>query len=74
MDDPHDAEVAGRLRSARPVPRPGFRGELRRTLLADARAQPPARLRLWIGAYALSGVLLLSAVGAGIAGAGPLAP
>lgn len=73
-DEPDTAAVEQRLLSERPVPRAAFRGELRRLLSADARAERPARLRMWIAAYALSGVLLLSVAAAGIAGAGPLAP
>lgn len=73
-DSPDTAEIERRLKRERPVPRAAFRGELRRRLSADDREPGPSRLRIWIGAYALSGILLLSVAAAGIAGAGPLAP
>ena len=73
-DSPDSAEIERRLERERPVPRAAFRGELRRRLSADDRGPSPSRLRIWIGAYALSGVLLLSVAAAGVAGAGPLAP
>ena len=66
--------IATRLATERPVPRAGFRGELRRHLTnGDSGAPRPQRLRLLLGAYAGSGALLLAIVALGIAGAGPLA-
>jgi hypothetical protein len=70
------ARFARRLERERPVPRPAFRGWLGRKLarqLEPHRAAPP-RLRLLIGAYAASGLVLLAAAAIGVAGAGPLAP
>ena len=72
---PELEEIATRLSAERPVPRAGFRGELRRHLInGDAGGSPrPQRLRLLIGAYAGSGALLFAIVAAGVAGFGPLA-
>lgn len=64
-------ETARLLEQARPTPRPSFRGELARHL--RARPADPGRLRLLIGAYAGSGLVLLAVVAIGLAGAGPLA-
>lgn len=58
------------LKQARPVPRPAFSGELGRQL---AESTGPRRLRLLIGAYAGSGLVLLAVVAVGLAGVGPLA-
>ena len=68
--------IVARLESERPVPRPAFRGELRRALLRNAEQRPsaPRRLRLMIPAFAGSGALLLAIAAIGLAGAGPLAP
>ena len=45
----------------RPVPASGFRGELRRRLLAQRGAGPrPARLRALIAGYAAAGATLLT--------------
>ena len=65
--------LAERLERERPLPAPGFRGELRRRLVlgADARMRP-ARLRLLIAGYAGTGSLLLLAGAASVAGVGPL--
>lgn len=69
-----DQEVETLLSASRPLPRASFRGDLRRSLLADGgQEQPPGRLRLVIAAYAASGGLLLAAVALGVAGVGPLA-
>jgi hypothetical protein len=70
------ARLGRRLERERPVPRPAFRGSLGRRLarqLEPHRAAPP-RLRLLIGAYAVSGLALLAAAAIGAAGVGPLAP
>ncbi len=73
--DPDLDGVAERLRTERPIPRAGFRAELRSQLLAGVRLHPaaPRRLRLLIAAHAMSGTALLAVVAVGIAGAGPLA-
>jgi hypothetical protein len=67
--------IARRLEEERPVPRAGFRAELRSKLLATGRERAWAggRLRLRIAAYAGSGVALLAIAAVGVAGAGPLA-
>lgn len=54
--------IAQQLEAERPIPAPGFRGELRRSLIGSGRAVArPARLRLQIGFYGGSGALLLLA-------------
>ena len=65
--------LAERLERERPLPAPGFRGELRRRPLhgVDARTRP-ARLRLLIAGDAGAGSLLLLAGAASDAGVGPL--
>ena len=78
--DAHEKEdidsIAERLLDERPVPRAGFRAELRahlRELEADRRpAWRPRRLRVLIGAYAGSGFLLLVVAALGLSGTGPL--
>lgn len=74
--DPHRTDpTAERLHAERPVPRAGFRAELRARLLAAERryhAAPP-RIRVLIGAYAGSGAALLLIAAVGVAGAGPFA-
>ena len=67
--------IAERLRTERPIPRAGFRAELRSQLLASVGRQPsaPRRLRLLIAAYAGSGTALLAVVAVGVAGGGPFA-
>ena len=67
--------VAERLGAERPIPRAGFRAELRSHLIDASRKRPapPHRLRTLITAYALSGATLLLVAAAGVAGAGPLA-
>jgi hypothetical protein len=65
-------ETADLLEQARPVPRPAFRGRLARRL--GARPSSPERIRMLIGAYAGSGLLLLAVTAVGLAGLGPLAP
>jgi hypothetical protein len=59
--------LAERLRAARPLPSPAFRGELGRRLAgASRRRLSPARARALIAAYSASGTLLLviGAIGA----------
>ena len=65
--------VADRLERERPIPRAGFRAELRASMLrspAEGTA-PPSRTRLLIGAYGASGVTLLAIALAGLLGGGP---
>jgi len=65
--------LAERLEHERPVPSAGFRGELRRSLLAGQVSRSrPARLRLLIAGYASAGSLLLLAGAASAVGIGPL--
>jgi hypothetical protein len=66
--------IAERLRTERPVPSAGFRGELRRRLIVADRKRPvaPRRLRLLVTAYAGSGALLMAIAAIGLAGVGPL--
>ena len=71
-EDPQIRRLEERLERARPVPRPGFRGELRRHLVARRHVMRPAGLRRLIAAYSVSGLLLLAVAAAGLAGAGPL--
>jgi hypothetical protein len=72
-DDPTLERMAQRLEAERPVPRAGFRGALRRRLLATERSEgaAPARVRAQIAAYAGSGATLLLLAAAGVAGIGP---
>jgi hypothetical protein len=70
--DPELTEVSDRLRTSRAVPRPGFRGALRRRLLADdAPHAAPAGLRRVIAAYAGAGTVLVAIAAVGLAGVGP---
>jgi hypothetical protein len=75
MNDPEIRELAVRLERERPVPRAGFRAELRRQLLVSSRRweSAPPRLRRLIYAYAGTGGTLLAVVAAGVSGLGPLA-
>ncbi len=67
-------ELEHRLVSNRPVPAPGFRGELRRRVAADPERFPRhGRARLAIAAYAGSGSALLAIAAIGVLGAGPFA-
>lgn len=67
--------IADRLERERPVPSVGYRGELRRQLLARVPSGPvrPHRLGALIGAYTGSGAVLLAVAVLGVAGVGPLA-
>ena len=71
----NDDPLSQRLEAERPVPRAGFRAELRSRLLqaADRRRAAPGRLRLLIGAYAGAGAALLLIAAIGVGGAGPFA-
>ena len=66
--------LAEHLIDARPLPRPGFRGQLRRRLETRAhRVEPPALIRGRIARFATSGALLLLVGTVSAAGVGPLA-
>ena len=72
--DPAIDEIARRLEAERPVPRPAFRGDLRRSLVADTeRPLALGRVRRLVFAYAGSGFCLLAVAAVGLAGVGPLA-
>lgn len=72
--EPETEAIATRLHAERPIPHPGFRGELRRRLVAaGTRPTAPARLRLVITGYAASGLGLLGVAAIGLVGAGPFA-
>ena len=73
--DPALDDIASRLEDERPIPSAGFRGELRRGLIArlERDAFAGARLRRLIFAYATSGAALLAVAAVGLAGAGPFA-
>lgn len=73
--EPELRAIADRLRGERPVPKAGFRSELRGRLLATRRRRraPSQGLRLLIAAYAGSGSALVLIAVLGVAGAGPLA-
>jgi hypothetical protein len=70
--DPELHPVEERLVRERPVPRAGFRSELR-ALIGTAAGPERRRVRRLIAAYAGSGALLLAVAIAGTAGVGPLA-
>jgi hypothetical protein len=67
------AQIADRLELERPVPAPGFRGELRRSLIKGSRRRPAAPLRVWVASYLGAGTLCLLVAAAGLLGAGPFA-
>ena len=64
-------QLASRLVADRPVPRPAFRGDLRRRVVRTPHAR---RLRLRVAAYLASGVALLAIAALGVNDVGPLAP
>ena len=67
--------LAERLERERPVPRPGYRSQLRRQILEQSStARVAGRLRVAIAAYSSGGLALLAAATLGVAGIGPLAP
>jgi hypothetical protein len=71
-DERADLErLAARLVADRPVPRPAFRGDLRRSI---ARAPHGRRMRLRVAAYLVSGAALLAIATLGVNDVGPLAP
>jgi hypothetical protein len=92
MTDPHELDpilppeqrddlvrLSERLEADRPIPSPGFRGNLRRRLLgtvSQPRRQPgvaATRFRLWAAGYTAVGTLCLAIAAIGVAGAGPFA-
>jgi hypothetical protein len=75
MHDPAERDLAERLARDRPVPRAGFRADLRSNLLSSARRweSAPPRLRRLIFVYAASGTAMLAVAAVGVIGAGPLA-
>lgn len=70
-------EIALRLERDRPMPRDGFRAQLR-SRLAELEQAPKrtavGRQRLLIASYALSGTACLVAGALSLSGSGPLAP
>lgn len=68
------ASMARELEDSRPVPRPEFRGQLRRHLTAGGRrSRSWGRLR-WeplAASYAVLGAAMLGVAAIGLAGAGP---
>ena len=64
-------QLASRLVADRPVPRPAFRGDLRRRVVRTPHTQ---RVRLRVAAYLASGVALLAIAALGVNNVGPLAP
>jgi hypothetical protein len=64
--------IGERLQDERPVPRAGFRAELRARLNAAPASWRPQSLRLAIAGYLTCGLLLLAVAALGLAGAGPL--
>jgi hypothetical protein len=92
MTDPHELDpilppeqrddlvrLSQRLEADRPIPSPGFRGNLRRRLVgtsSEPRRQPSAaasRFRLWAAGYTAAGALCLAIAAIGLAGIGPFA-
>lgn len=79
VDDPGERDfllaLAARLERGRPVCSAGYRGELRRSLLARLGAQPtrPERLKALVFAYSASGLVMLAVAALGVGGIGPLA-
>jgi hypothetical protein len=74
--DQRDAELEVRLYRERPVPRPEFRGALRRKLERAPRRGGVADAAGWrplAGAYLGLGTLLLAVALVGVAGLGPFA-
>lgn len=65
--------TAERLERERPLPAPGFRGDLSRVLLERGSGWSPGRARALALAYACAGTVLILVAIVGVAGAGPLA-
>jgi hypothetical protein len=73
-DHPDDDNLAARLTAGRPVPPAGYRGALRRRLVALGPPAPrPTRLGRLAAAHAVGGLVLLAVGAASVAGLGPLA-
>lgn len=70
-----ERELIDRLGRERPIPRPSYRGSLRRRLVAmeGSGAGQPRQLRALIAIYATSGTALLAVAAIGLLGAGPFA-
>jgi hypothetical protein len=70
------AATAARLVAARPLPRPGFRGDLRRETLArgGVLTRRPARLRRRLLAFVVAGAVPILVAASGLTGYGPFAP
>jgi hypothetical protein len=78
LDIPPDEQpgvdaVMRRLVDQRPVPRPGFRGDLRRTLERGFGGHSPRQVRRQAARLATAGALLMATAGISVLGAGPLA-
>lgn len=67
-------DTAQLLATQRPLPRPGFRGALRRHMTRMPLPRSVKHARAKAIALAVAGLVLLGAAGAGAAGKGPLAP
>ncbi len=69
-------DLADRLEADRPVPRAGFRAELKAELIEAERTRPvawrPKHLKRLVAGYCGAGSLLLAVGALGITGAGPL--
>jgi hypothetical protein len=69
-------ELADRLERERPVPRAGFRAELKADLIEAERARPvpwrPRHLGRLVAGYCGAGSALLAVAGLGLTGSGPL--
>jgi hypothetical protein len=72
--DSETGAIVARLEAERPIPRPAFRGELRRRLLSAPPTTAPRRMRLLITGYSAAGLSLLTVAAVGLVGAGPFAP
>ena len=78
VDEESVNRVGERLHQSKPVPRAGFRADLRASLaerpqgLAPLTFGRPRRLGLAIGCYSGSGLLLIAVAAAGVLGVGPL--
>ena len=69
-------ELAERLERGRPVPRAGFRAELKAHLVDAERQRPvawrPKHLGRLVAGYCGAGSLMLAVAGIGLTGTGPL--
>ena len=75
--EPDLIQIAAELERSRPIPNPGFRGELGRRLATKEERMPrltnPAAVRCRIAGMAGGGGILLAVASAGVLGVGPLA-